>query len=68
MAAVEFVGLEPVDDEWMREAACKGLTHLFFPSSAERPGYDALTHGTKFRKVCGDARRTWKSEGGFHED
>jgi WhiB family transcriptional regulator, redox-sensing transcriptional regulator len=37
MAAVEFVGLEPADEEWMRDAACKGLTHLFFPSSAERP-------------------------------
>ena len=37
MAAVEFVGLEPADEEWMTDAACKGLTHLFFPSSAERP-------------------------------
>ena len=37
MAAVEFVGLGTADDAWMRDAACKGLTHLFFPSSAERP-------------------------------
>ena len=37
MAAVEFVGLGSADDVWMRDAACKGLTHLFFPSSAERP-------------------------------
>jgi WhiB family redox-sensing transcriptional regulator len=25
------------DDDWMQEGACKGLTHLFFPSAAERP-------------------------------
>ncbi|MGI9053602.1 MAG: WhiB family transcriptional regulator [Ilumatobacteraceae bacterium] len=37
MAAVELFGLGPADDEWMRSAACKGLTHLFFPTSAERP-------------------------------
>ena len=37
MAAVEFLDLASADDEWMHEAACKGLTHLFFPSSAERP-------------------------------
>ncbi len=37
MAAVEFVSLATAGDEWMRAAACKGLTHLFFPSSAERP-------------------------------
>ena len=28
--------LEAVND-WMRDGACKGLTHLFFPSAAERP-------------------------------
>jgi WhiB family transcriptional regulator, redox-sensing transcriptional regulator len=37
MAAVEFVGLAPAEQDWMHDAACKGLTHLFFPSSAERP-------------------------------
>jgi WhiB family redox-sensing transcriptional regulator len=25
------------EDDWMRRGACKGLTHLFFPSAAERP-------------------------------
>lgn len=25
------------DDDWMRDGACKGLTHLFFPPAAERP-------------------------------
>lgn len=38
MAAVEIViTREETDDEWMRQAACKGLTHLFFPAPAERP-------------------------------
>ncbi len=25
------------DNAWMSDGACKGLTHLFFPSAAERP-------------------------------
>jgi WhiB family transcriptional regulator, redox-sensing transcriptional regulator len=25
------------DDDWMSQGACKGLTHLFFPTAAERP-------------------------------
>jgi WhiB family transcriptional regulator, redox-sensing transcriptional regulator len=37
MAAVQVIGLESIADDWMQVAACKGLTHLFFPSSAERP-------------------------------
>jgi WhiB family redox-sensing transcriptional regulator len=38
MVAVEIVSTrQQTDDDWMREAACKGLTHLFFPSPAERP-------------------------------
>lgn len=38
MAAVEIIAFDPdADDEWMRRAACKGLTHLFFPTAAERP-------------------------------
>ena len=28
---------EDGDDDWMRDGACKGLTHLFFPTAAERP-------------------------------
>lgn len=28
---------ESTDDRWMSAAACKGLTHLFFPPPAERP-------------------------------
>lgn len=37
MEVVEPVRLVSDADDWMREAACKGLTHLFFPSPAERP-------------------------------
>jgi WhiB family redox-sensing transcriptional regulator len=38
MAAVEILTRREVtDDAWMTQAACKGLTHLFFPSPAERP-------------------------------
>ena len=25
------------DDAWMNKGACRGMTHLFFPSTAERP-------------------------------
>ena len=38
MAAVEiFFHRVLTDDRWMNQAACKGLTHLFFPPPAERP-------------------------------
>lgn len=38
MAAVESLfQRELTDDRWMNDAACKGLTHLFFAPPAERP-------------------------------
>ncbi len=38
MSAIEsFDRLLAPDDDWMRYGACKGLTHLFFPTAAERP-------------------------------
>lgn len=38
MATVDVVTHRLVtDDRWMQAAACKGLTHLFFPPPAERP-------------------------------
>ena len=38
MATVDIViTRQQTDDEWMQDAACRGLTHLFFPSPAERP-------------------------------
>lgn len=51
MAAVEIVGVEPADADWMQVAACKGLTHLFFPSSAERPQARERREATA-RQVC----------------
>ena len=51
MAVVDFVGVTPVEDDWMRNAACKGLTHLFFPSSAERPQARERREATA-RQVC----------------
>ena len=26
-------------DDWMRNAACRGLSHLFFPAPSDRPGH-----------------------------
>ncbi len=38
MSAIETsVERMRTDDDWMRDGACKGLTHLFFPPAAERP-------------------------------
>jgi len=36
--AVEIVVLRRrTEDSWMQQGACRGLTHLFFPSTSERP-------------------------------
>ena len=52
MVAVEIVSTrQETDDDWMRDAACKGLTHLFFPSPAERPQARERREATA-RQVC----------------
>lgn len=52
MASVEiFSTRERTDDDWMRQAACKGLTHLFFPTPAERPQARERREATA-REVC----------------
>lgn len=52
MASVEIIiTRERTDDEWMDAAACKGLTHLFFPSPAERPQARERREATA-RQVC----------------
>jgi WhiB family redox-sensing transcriptional regulator len=52
MVAVEIVSTRrETDDDWMRDAACKGLTHLFFPSPAERPQARERREATA-RRVC----------------
>lgn len=37
MSVLDFITRQLTDDEWMSDAACKGMTHLFFPTPAERP-------------------------------
>ena len=52
MAAIEIViTREQTDDDWMMQAACKGLTHLFFPAPAERPQARERREATA-RQVC----------------
>lgn len=52
MIAVEIVSSrERTDDAWMNAAACKGLTHLFFPTPAERPQARERREATA-REVC----------------
>lgn len=42
-------GTDPED--WMKQAACKGLSHLFFPAPAERPQARDRREGTA-KSVC----------------
>ena len=38
MAGAEIIiNRRATDDEWMNDGACRGMTHLFFPTTAERP-------------------------------
>jgi WhiB family transcriptional regulator, redox-sensing transcriptional regulator len=41
------------EDDWMRDGACKGLTHLFFPPAAERPQARERREGAA-KQVCAD--------------
>jgi len=43
---------EPDNTDWMAEAACKGLTHLFFPAPAESPKARERREASA-RMVCG---------------
>jgi WhiB family redox-sensing transcriptional regulator len=53
MAAVDvFFHRAFSDDRWMNAAACKGLTHLFFPPPAERPQARDRREATA-KAVCG---------------
>jgi WhiB family redox-sensing transcriptional regulator len=53
MAAVESASQRQVtDDRWMNDAACKGLTHLFFALPAERPQARDRRESLA-RRVCG---------------
>jgi WhiB family redox-sensing transcriptional regulator len=37
MAVIDISDRIETENDWMQVGACKGLTHLFFPSAAERP-------------------------------
>jgi WhiB family redox-sensing transcriptional regulator len=37
MAVIDINDRIETENDWMHTGACKGLTHLFFPSAAERP-------------------------------
>jgi WhiB family redox-sensing transcriptional regulator len=43
---------EVAREDWMKGAACRGLSHLFFPAPAERPQARERREGTA-RMVCG---------------
>ncbi|BAN02898.1 putative WhiB family transcriptional regulator [Ilumatobacter coccineus YM16-304] len=43
------------DNDWMSEGACKGLTHLFFPSAAERPQARERREAAA-KEVCSDCK------------
>jgi WhiB family transcriptional regulator, redox-sensing transcriptional regulator len=67
MAAVETLfHRQLTDDRWMDTAACKGLTHLFFPAPAERPQArerresmaKAVCHSCSVASTCRDFART----------
>ncbi len=67
MAAVDIVTHRTLTDEaWMKAAACKGLTHLFFPSPAERPQArirresmaTSVCHGCSVLSSCREFART----------
>jgi WhiB family redox-sensing transcriptional regulator len=52
LATVEFFSTRlRTDDDWVDAAACKGLTHLFFPTPAERPQARERREATA-REVC----------------
>ena len=42
-------------DDWMKNAACRGLSHLFFPAPAERPQARDRREATA-AAVCSDCR------------
>ena len=52
MAAInEVMWPEDPAGDWMRQAACKGLSNLFFPAPAERPQARERREATA-RAVC----------------
>ena len=70
MTAVEIpIDRIRTDDDWMAAAACKGLTHLFFPPAAERPQARERREATA-RGVCSGCivRSTCREFGREHHE
>ena len=56
MASLEFLNRRiHTEDLWMSDAACSGLTDIFFPPLAERP-QSRLRREAMARTVCGECR------------
>lgn len=56
MASIEFINRRVhTDDAWMFDAACSGLTDIFFPPLAERP-QSRMRRESMARSVCGECR------------
>lgn len=56
MASIEFFNRRVhTDDAWMFDAACSGLTDIFFPPLAERP-QSRLRREAMARTVCSECR------------
>ena len=56
MSAVEIPSLrDRSDDRWMDKGACRGMTHLFFPLTAERPQARERREAMA-RSVCASCR------------
>lgn len=56
MASIEFFNRRVhTDDAWMFDAACSGLTDVFFPPLAERP-QSRLRREAMARTVCSGCR------------
>lgn len=53
MSTIEIQVRQATSEVWMREAACKGLSHLFFPAPAERPQARERREAMA-RTVCGE--------------
>jgi WhiB family redox-sensing transcriptional regulator len=53
----ETVWVDDSSGDWMKRAACKGLSHLFFPAPAERPQARERREAMA-RSVCGSCTVT----------
>lgn len=53
MSSIDIPVAEVTAEAWMNDAACRGLSHLFFPAPAERPQARERREAAA-RVVCGE--------------